>query len=109
MLLPQNLKGTMEGLEFVPNPEEGCCINHGVEIMQCTVIAFVDELVIVYVVIVYDEVTIAGVITALKATYHDAQEHMGVNHLYLGMSLDVGSRGVLYHYAYVNYCDVRGR
>ena len=41
-----------------------------------------------------DKTTIAGVIEALKAKYQDVQEHMGVKHSYLGMSLDMSEVGV---------------
>ena len=41
-----------------------------------------------------DKVTIVGVIEALKAKHHDGQEHMGVKHSYLGMSLDMSVVGV---------------
>ena len=36
-----------------------------------------------------DEATIAGVIEVLKVKYHDMQEHTGVKHMYLWMSLDL--------------------
>ena len=42
----QHLKGTLERLGFVPNPEEGCCFNHEVGDMQCTVIVCVDDLLV---------------------------------------------------------------
>ena len=35
-----------------------------------------------------------GLIKALKTKYHDAQDHMGVKHSYLGMSLDLSAAGV---------------
>ena len=41
-----------------------------------------------------DETTIARVIEALKAMYHDMQEHMGVKHSYLNMSLNMSENGV---------------
>ena len=53
--------------------------------MQCTVIVYVDNLLLTCKV----EVTITGVIEALKAKYHDMQEHTGVRHSYIGMSLDM--------------------
>ena len=58
----QHLKGTLEGLGFVPNPEEGCCFNRGVGDMQCTVIVYVDDLLVTC----KDADTISGVIQALK-------------------------------------------
>jgi len=86
----QHLKGTLEGLGFVPNPEEGCCFNRGVGDMQCTVIVYVDDLLVTC----KDADTISGVIQALKVKYHDVQEHTGVKHSYLGMSLDMSVTGV---------------
>ena len=80
----------MEKLGFVPNPEEGCCFNRGVGDMQCTVIVYVDDLLVTC----KDEETIDGVIKALKAKYFDVQEHKGVKHSYLGMSLDLSVTGV---------------
>ena len=59
-------KGTLEKLELVPNPEEGCCFNRGVSDMQCTVTVYVDDLLVTW----KDEATMAGVIEALKAKYH---------------------------------------
>ena len=58
--------------------------------MQCTVIVYVDDLLVTC----KDEVTIAEVIEPLKIKYHDVQEHMGVKHSYLGMSLDMSEVGV---------------
>ena len=41
-----------------------------------------------------DEATIAGVVEALKAKYHDGQEHTGAENSYLGMSLYLTITGV---------------
>ena len=88
-LLSSGIK-TMEKLEFVPNSEEGCCFNRGVRDMQCTVMFYVDDLLVTC----KDEGTIAEVFEALKAKYHEVQEHMGVYHSYIGISLDFSVSGV---------------
>ena len=53
--------------------------------MHCTVIVYVDDLLVTCT----DEATISEVIEALKVKYHDVQEHMGVKHSYLRMTLDM--------------------
>ena len=58
--------------------------------MQCTVTMYVGDILV----ICNDEATIAGVIEALKPKYHDVQEHMGVKHSYLRMSLYMSVAGV---------------
>ena len=50
----QHLKGTLEKLMFVPNPEEGCYFNRAIGDNQCTVIVYVDDLLVTC----KDEVTI---------------------------------------------------
>ena len=61
----QHLKDTLEGLGFISNPEKGCCLNRGVGDMQCTVIVYVDDLLVMC----KDETTTAEDIEALKAKY----------------------------------------
>ena len=80
MLCHQHLKDT---------PEEGCCFNRGVGDMQCTVIVYMDDLLVTC----KGETTIAEVIEVLKVQYHDVQEHTGVKHSYLVMSLDMSDVG----------------
>ena len=57
----QHLRGTLKGLRFIPNPEKGCCFNRGVWDMQCTVIIYVDGLLVTC----RDEATMDAVIEAL--------------------------------------------
>ena len=83
----QRLRGTLEELGFMHNPEEGCCFVRVVGNMRCTVIVYVDDLQVTS----KNETTIAEVIETLKVKYHDVEEHMGAKHLYLGMSPDVCS------------------
>ena len=52
--------------------------------MQCTVIVYVDYILVSC----DDEATIDGVIEALKVKYRDVQERKRVTHSYLGMSLN---------------------
>ena len=82
----QHINGTLERLELAPNPEEGCCSNRGVGDMQCILTAYVDDLLVTC----KDEATITGGIEALKALYHNAQEHTGVKPSYpdIGLLLD---------------------
>ena len=49
--------------------------------MQCTVIVYVDDLLVTC----KDEATIAEVIEAVKVKNHDGQEHMRVKCSYLGV------------------------
>ena len=53
--------------------------------MQCTVLVYVDDLLVTC----KDEVTMNEVIETLKAKCHDVLEHRGVKQSYLGMSLDM--------------------
>ena len=94
----QHLKGALEKLVFVPNPEKGCCFNRGVGDKQCTVLVYVDDLLVTC----KDEVTIVGVIKALQAKYFDVQEHTGVRHSYLGIFLDFSVTGVCSIMIYVH-------
>ena len=75
----QHLKGTLEEVFFIPKPEEGHCLNRGVEDMQCTVIVYIDNPLVTF----KDDVTMAGVIEALRRSY-------------LEMSLDMSKVGVCY-------------
>ena len=82
-----------------------CCFNCEVGNMQCTLKVYVDDLPVTC----KDEATIARGIEAAKAEYHEVQEHTGVRHSYLRMcSRLVGSRGVLYHYDYVQRAGIKG-
>ena len=58
--------------------------------MHCTVIVYVDDLLVTC----KDEANIDRVIEVLKVKYFDVQEHTGVKHSYLGMSLDVSEVGI---------------
>ena len=80
----------MEKLEFVPIPEKGDCFNRDVGDKQCTVIVYVDDLLVTC----RNEVIIIEVIEVPKAKYHDGQKLTGVKHSYLGMSLDLSIIGV---------------
>ena len=57
--------------------------------MQCTVIVYLDDLLVTC----EDETTMAEVIEALKIKYHDVQEHTGGKHSCLDMSLDMPEVG----------------
>ena len=50
---------------------EGYCFDCGVGDMQCTVIVYIDDLLVVFT----DEATVAGVIEALTDKCHDVQGH----------------------------------
>ena len=57
--------------------------------MQCTVIVYVEDLLVKY----KDDIAIAAVVEALKVKYHDVQKHTGVKHSYLGMTLNMSEVG----------------
>ena len=50
----QHLDGTLEKLEFVADPEECCCFKRDVGDKQCTIIVYVNDLLVTC----KDEVTI---------------------------------------------------
>ena len=54
----------------MPNTEEGYYSNRGVGNKQCTIIDYVDDLLMTC----KNKVTIVGAIKALTAKYHDVQE-----------------------------------
>ena len=58
--------------------------------MQCTMIIYVDDLPVTCM----DDAATGGVIEALKAKYHDLQEHVGVKQSYLGITLDQSVTGM---------------
>jgi len=86
----EHLKKSLEELGFRANPEEPCCFNHGVGADQCTIIVFVDDLLVTC----RNMDIINDLISKLKAKYHEVQEHTGVHHSYLGMSIDMSKDGI---------------
>jgi hypothetical protein len=79
-----HIKTTLEELGFVANPEDECVFNKGDGNQQCTIVLYVDDLLITCKV----RETINATLASLKAKYKDVQEHVGTKHSYLGMSMD---------------------
>jgi hypothetical protein len=84
----KHLSTTLKELGFTKNPTDPCIFNmNGKE--QCTIIIYVDDLMITC----KDKSTIDDVLEVLLTTYKDLSIHEGVQHDYLGCHYDFSIKG----------------
>ena len=85
----KHIKGTLEQYGFKMNEADECVFNIVDSKVQCTVVVYVDDLLITCV----DEDMIARVQEYLIKTYVNVKCEEGEFHSYLGMNLDFRTRG----------------
>ena len=69
----------------------GKCLVSGEGNQQCTVVLYVDDLLVTC----KDRGTIDATLATLKAKYKDVREHVGTKHSYLGMSMDFTKKQIV--------------
>lgn len=85
-----DLVATLKAAGYVQNPEDICTFNKTVDGVQCTVIIYVDDLLITS---ISDEL-IDELLDALRDKYKELTTTRGLVHQYLGMTFDFGTKKV---------------
>jgi hypothetical protein len=80
----ETLSAKLESLHFVKNKYDDCVFNRIDNGVQCTVVIYVDDLLMSCV----DSETINTVLDELRKEFNTVTAHMGLVHSYLGMILD---------------------
>ena len=84
----KNIKSTLEHHGFITNPIDPCIFNLEGQ-NQCTIVLYVDDLMITC----KDEEVINKVIIMLENKYKDLTKHFGEHHDYLGCRFDFTKQG----------------